>query len=260
MRMKVWTAGLILLLCIGLFPLAVFGATDYYPLVSDGADLLTDGQEQELEAEFARIRDTYQVELIVVTVESLGTWSVDSYANRIYDTRGYGYGENQDGVMLLVAMESRDYRILANGLGSDAISNQELDEICDAVAAELSAGDYAQACRVFAAECEYQINGEINGFPFDFSLNLLIAVAVGLLVAIITTSIMLSQLKSVKPRQGAQEYRKENGMQMTRASELYLYSTMTRIPRQTDSGSRSGGRGGGFSGGGGSRKIGGGKF
>lgn len=260
MKTKLWMIGLILLLCLGTFSFAVYGSNESYPLVSDGADLLTDDEELELEAEFTRIRDTYQVELVVVTVDSLGTWSVDSYANRIYDSRGYGYGENQDGVMLLVAMESRDYRILANGLGSDAISNRELDEICDAVAAELSAGDYAQACRVFAAECEYQINGEINGFPFDFSLYLLIAGAVGLLVAIITTSIMLSQLKSVKPRQGAQEYRKENGMQMTRASELYLYSTMTRIPRQTDSGSHSGGRGGGFSGGGGSRKIGGGKF
>ncbi len=257
MKKKLFITGLIFLICLTMLPLSAYAAADQSALLSDGADLLTESEEQELLAELNRIREAYQVDVIVVTMDSLGTYSPDSYVEYLYDSQGYGYGANQDGVLLLVAMEERDYRILANGFGSDAISYSELDELCDAVAQHLSDENYAEAFQVFAEECEYQINGEINGFPFDFTTNLLIALGVGLVVALIVTAIMLSQLKSVKPKRGATVYTKAEGMQMTRSSDRFLYRTVSRIRRETNS-SSSGGRS--YGGGGSSRKVGGGKF
>ena len=245
---------MLLLLCLSLFTLSVWGATDG-SLLSDGADLLTDAEERELLATLSRIREAYQVDVIVVTVDSIGEASPDAYVNDLYDSQGYGYGVNQDGVLLMVAMESRDYRVLANGVGADAISDGELDDICDVVASYLGDGDYVGAFGAFAEECEYQINGELNGFPFEWGKNLLIAFGVGFAVALVTVLVMLSQLRSVKPQRGAAVYTKADGMRMTRSSDLFLYRTVSRIRRETES---SGG--GGSRGGGGGRSVGGGKF
>ena len=82
----------------------------------------------------------------------------------------------------------------------------------------------------------------------------------GCLIALIVVLVMLSQLKSVKPKRGAAEYTKADGMRMTRSSDLFLYRTVSRIRRETDSSGSHGGGGyrGGSSGGG--RRVGGGKF
>ena len=252
---KKLTFVMLLLLCLAMLGLSVWGATNG-TLLSDGADLLTDHQEQELLTTLNRIRADYQVDVIVVTVDSIGSYSPESYVNYLFDSQGYGYGANQDGVLLLVAMESRDYQILANGLGADAISDSDLDSLCGVVESYLRDGDYMGAFCAFAEECEYEINGAINGFPFDWGKNLLIALVVGLAIALIVVLVMLSQLKSVKPKHGAAEYTKADGLHMTRSSDLFLYRTVSRIRRETES---SGSHGSGGSSGGG-RRVGGGKF
>lgn len=256
---KKLTFVMLLLLCLAMLGLSVWGATNG-TLLSDGADLLADHQEQELLTTLNRIRADYQVDVIVVTVDSIGSYSPESYVNYLFDSQGYGYGANQDGVLLLVAMESRDYQILANGLGADAISDSDLDSLCGVVESYLRDGDYMGAFCAFAEECEYEINGAINGFPFDWGKNLLIALVVGLAIALIVVLVMLSQLKSVKPKRGAAEYTKADGMRITRSSDLFLYRTVSRIRRETDSSGSHGGGGyrGGSSGGG--RRVGGGKF
>ena len=256
---KKLTFAMIVLLCLSLFALSAWGATDG-GLLSDGADLLTDRQEQELLTTLNRIRAEYQIDVIVVTVDSIGSYSPESYVNYLFDSQGYGYGANQDGILLMVAMESRDYQILANGVGADAISDSDLDALCGVVESYLSDGDYLGAFSAFAEECEYEINGELNGFPFEWGKNLLIALGVGLAIGLIVVLVMLSQLKSVKPKHGATEYTKAEGMKMTRSSDLFLYRTVSRIRRETDSSSSHGGGGSRGGGGGGGRRTGGGKF
>ncbi len=104
----------------------------------------------------------------------------------------------------------------------------------------------------FASLCKYEIEGERNGFPFNFGMSLLVSVVIGFVVAFIATGVMRSKLKSVRSRTGAREYTRPGSMQLTRSSDLFLYRTLDRRrkPQQTSSGSR----------GGGGRHVGGGKF
>ncbi len=215
----------------------------------DGADLLTDSQESELLAELERISKEYKVDVIIATTPSTDGYTPESYTEHFYDSNGYGYGTGRDGVILLISMQDRDYQIISNGLGAKAISIGDIDSIGESISPLLTSEDYSDAFDKFLSMCEYQIDGEINGFPFRFGRNLLICLVIGFVVALIATGVMASKLKTVNKRAGAAEYTKQGSMNLTHSNDLYLYSTVTSVKKQSSS-----------SGSGSSRNSGGGKF
>ena len=251
MKRKIFSLISVFLICFGL-TVACFASNQSY--VTDGADLLTDSEERELHAALTKISDTYGSQIAVVTLPSLD-YSIDYYVNELYDGEDYGYGSDKSGVLLLVCMNPREYRILSNGLANNAISSYEIDVISDEIVSCLSAGDYAEAFDIYADECEYYLDGYINGFPFDFGPNLILALIVGLVVALIAVSGMKAQLKSVRRQNQANAYVKAGSMNITRAGDYFMYRTVTRRPKpQNNSSSSSSSRSGG------SRSVGGGRF
>ena len=240
-----------LFLCVAL-SVTAFAETST-PRLFDGADLLTETEEEQLLSRMDAVSEKFKVEIVIATFRSIDGYSADEYVEFYYDQYGFGYGASRDGVLLLVDMGERDYRILSNGLGAAAISRDDIDTIGDAVASYLSDGDYADAFHRFVDECEYEINGQINGFPFDASTSLWISLIVGLVVGLIVTGVMIGQLKSVRRQPAATEYVKRGSMQVTVARDIFLYRTISRQKKESNSGRSSGSSGS-------SRNIGGGKF
>ena len=223
------------------------------PRLYDGADILTASEESKLLERLNSVSDKFDVEIAIATVESLDGYTADRYVNKYYDENSFGFGDSRDGVILLIAMQEREYRILSNGLGARAVTADEIDYIGDSIAPSLSDGDYYDAFNEFIDECEYEINGEINGFPFDFTTNILIALVVGFIVAFIVTGTMKAKLKSVRMRSEAGEYIKHGSMKLTKSYDFFLYRTVSRRRKEnnTSSSSRSSGS---------SRNVGGGRF
>lgn len=249
MKRKIFSLISVILLCLSLTVVCFASNPEY---VTDGADLLTDSEERELYATLAAISDAYGAQVAVVTVPSLDV-SIDYYVNDIYDGGAYGYGSDKAGVLLLVCMNPREYRILSNGFAADAISSYDIDVISDAIVSYLSDGDYAEAFDTYASECEYYLGGYINGFPFDFGANLILALIVGVVIALIAVSSMKAQLKSVRRQNQANAYVKSGSMNITRAGDYYMYRTVTRSPKPKSNSSSSSSSGG-------SRNVGGGRF
>ena len=249
MRKRIITFVLVLMACF-MIPANAFAAQDTQRLF-DGADLLTETEESRLINSLDSISQMYKVDIIIVTVDTVGDYTSDEYIEYYYDENNCGYGENHDGVLLLVTMWEREYRILSNGLGADAISSGDIEYIGEVISYYLSEGDYEEAFRRFISECEYEIDGEINGFPFNFGTNLFISLAIGVTVALIVTGVMKSELKSRKMQLAATEYTRPGSMKVTTANDLFLYRTMNRYKKESSSsGSRSSSR----------RNVGGGKF
>lgn len=251
MKKRVLTLLFALFICLG-STVSVFANEDKTRLYDD-ADILLMAEEIYLSDKLDQVSEEYKVDIIIVTVETIGMYSSDTYIENVYDSNNFGYGDNKDGVLLLLAMQEREYRILSNGFAADAISSEDINYIGDEIVSYLSDGYYVDAFDLFIDECEYQINGEINGFPFPFTMAILISLAIGFIVSLIVTGVMRAQLKSVKKQNSAKEYTKAGSMKLTLSRDLYLYRTINRRPRETSSksGSRSSG---------GSRNIGGGRF
>lgn len=249
-KKNILTIVVVLLLCIG-FAIPSFAnegdvLSDGERLY-DGADLFSAEEEKDIEDKLNKVTDKYDVEFIIATVETVGDYSATEYTEQYYDDGKYGIGDKRSGVLLFITMDDgkggRAYRIHTRGFAEVAISESEQIDIGDDVATYLSDGDYADAAEVFIEKCEYQINGEINGFPFKFGRNLIISLVIGLVSALIVTGMWKGQLKSVRQQSGAANYTKQGSFNVAFANDFFLYRKVTREkkPDNKSSSSSSGG-------------------
>ena len=241
-----------LLISLILTAVLILPVSAAHPYLVDQADILSDSEESSLLAELTQVSREYGVNLAVVTVDSLGGRSIESYANDYYDQN---YGASADGVMLLLSMEEREYWLLTEGFGMTAIPDQRIDDITGHFVSDLSDGDYADAFMTYAALCEDHFEKAKNGEPYQdpvFSLSdLLIGFAIGAVIAFIIVSIMKGQLKTVRMQPMAKNYIRSGSFVLTKEKDRFLYRNITKRAKPKNNGSSSGG---------GSRGGGGGKF
>ena len=131
-----------LLLCL----LLILPVSAAPPNVVDNADLLSPTQTAHLEQKAQTLTDTYDLDVAIVTVNSLGGKSSQAYADDFYDNNGYGIGSRYSGVLLLVSMTEREVAISTCGDAIDAITDREIDRLLDTVAPYLSDGEYFDGC------------------------------------------------------------------------------------------------------------------
>lgn len=220
-------------------------------LVWDEAELLNETEVAQLNSKLEGISKKYKAEIRVVTLSSMDGGDIDEFLEYLYDESGFGYGENHDGVLLVVCMDPQEYRILSNGFAGEAITSGDIDAIGGAFKSDLRGGNYADAFDTFADKCEYYLDGHINGFPFNTGKNLLICLGIGLVVALIVTGIWKNQLKSVRKQSAANAYVKAGTMQITQSGDFFMYRNVTKTQKQSSSSSGSSGS---------SRSTGGGSF
>ena len=216
------------------------------PLVVDDANLLSDSEEQDLLRTLQDISNRHQMDVVVVTVDSLRGQSPRNFADDFYDYNGYAY----DGVLLLVCMGSRDWYISTTGFGITAVTDAGLDYMAEQFLGDLSAGYYYDAFMTYAQLCDAFIEqakagnpydeGNLPKEPFPFGKNLLISLVIGLVVALISTGIMKGQLKSVRLQSGAKNYVKTDSLRVTNSREMFLYRQVHKQARPKQDSSSGG--------------------
>ena len=76
------------------FPVSPVFAAEDAPRLVDGADLLTDSEETALRDKLDEISERQQVDLVIVTTDSLEGKSPMEFADDFYDYNGYGFGDS----------------------------------------------------------------------------------------------------------------------------------------------------------------------
>ena len=209
-------------------------------LVYDEAELLNDSEELALEEKLADLSNKHDAQIVVCTIASMDGGDIDEFLGYLYDEMGFGYGENHDGVLLLVCMDPREYRILSNGFAGEAIDSGDIDSIGDVIVSDLSDGNYAAAFDKFADRCDYYLDGFINGFPFNFGKNLVICLIIGIVAGLIVAFVLKGQLKTVRKQNQANVYVKPGSMQVTVHNDFFLYRDVTRTKKESSSSSSGG--------------------
>ncbi|MCQ2419021.1 MAG: TPM domain-containing protein [Clostridia bacterium] len=232
------------LLCLSLAaPVFATEPDDAYDnqLLIDDADLFSDSEEKELNDYLYQMSRSANAEFVVLTVDSIGSVSADDFANEYYDDHDYGYGEDRDGVILLIAMESRDVCVSTNGNTYNRIKPQK---IRNKITPYLSDGDYYYAVEKYAALCEEKMTAPLVSFRC-----IPISLLIGFLISLIITSAMKGSMKSVTKQFNATSYVRDQSMQLSQSQDTFLYMHLDRVPKPTQS-SNSGGGGRSFSSGG----------
>ena len=233
------------LICMTL-AVASFAESDM-PRLIDDADLLTDSQESTLLSKLDEISRRQQADVVIITVDALDGYSPMEFADDCYDYFGYGFGEDRDGVLLLVSMESRDWWMSTCGFGITAITDAGIEYISEKFLSDLSDGNYEDAFTVYAELCdefftqaktgEPYDRGNMPKEPFDVGGSLLVAAVVGVVTALVATNIMKNKLKSVRMQSAAGSYVKQDSMNITESRDLFLYTHVDRHakPKETSS-------------------------
>lgn len=247
------------LLLVMALPLAVAAETDpgnAWLVLFDKANILTDTEESVVFQSLFHYNTQRELAIVIYTVDSLDGSFVDDRAESLYRQNANYYPSANGGVLLLVAMEEREWYIYTTGDAYDYLTDAALDDIEDAIVPLLSEGDYYEAFMTYASLCDKYLTmgqeGNIYRGTFPWGQNIVIALIIGAVVGLIVVSSMQAQLKSVRPRREAHEYTRPGSMNVTRSRDLFLYRTVSRRPKPKDSssgrsgGSSSGGRGGSF--------------
>ncbi len=249
MKNRLYTVFFALLLFI-LMAFPAFAASDM-PRLVDEAGLLTSSEERELLDKLNEISERQQVDVVIVTANSLEGASAMDYADDFYDENDYGFGYERDGILFLISMEERDWYMSTSGFGITAFTDAGLEFLSEKILNDLSKGDYAQAFTTFAEMSDDYIAQAKTGKPYDehhlpkdpFRLlfYLVAALVIGFVISLIVTGIMRSKLKSVHGQTAAGNYIKNGSMKLTTRNDLFLYRHVTRRekPKQQNT-SRSG--------------------
>jgi uncharacterized protein len=235
------------LLILLLLPVSASASSQY---VIDEAHLLTEQEVMELDAGCRQFRETSNMDLVFLTVDTLGGIPAMVYADDYFDAH---YAE--DGILLLVAMEEREWHISTCGTAIEAFSDIDLSSMEDSLVSKLSNGKYFKAFQTFLSDAEYYwCNEEVS----DLDAGLFFGVPSGAVIALIVLFIMRSNMNTKRSQRSAGNYEVEGSFNLRRHQDLFLYSKTSKkeIPKESDksdstthtssSGRSHGGRGGKF--------------
>lgn len=220
------------------------------PRLTDEADLLSDSEETDLLAKLDEISERQECDVVVATVNSLEGKTAMEYADDFYDYNGYGYGEERDGIILLISMEERDWWMSTCGYGITAFTDAGQKYMSDKFITMLSDGEYADAFAKYADLCDEFLTQAKTGEPYDTgnmpkeSLNIIwlpIDLAVGLFAAFIVASLKKMKLKTVRRKAEAQDYVVDGSFRVTKNYDCFITKSVTTrtIHRDDDSGGSS---------------------
>ncbi len=223
---------LLCLLLLSALPLCAFAASPY---VVDNAYLLDETEEAIITSQCQSIRNKYGMDLVFLTVDSLGGTPAWSYADDYYDSHGY----SPNGILVLIAMAEREWYISTSGTAIRALSDRDLDALGEYMALFLSDGNYYGAFYAFAEEAPRYF-GEEGGA--SLSINWFLSLAAGAAIAGIILLIMRSSMNTRKAQYGAGDYRVSGSFRLLSRSDLFLYSNISKIrrPQQNTNGSSGG--------------------
>ena len=246
-------AALVLLLALTVPAFAADGFADLYYRMNDSAEVLTEDEDSELEASLEELSVRQSFDVIIATIDSLeseGCTSMEEYADDLYDYCQFGYGENRDGVLLLISTGDRKWHISTCGYGITAFTDAGIQYLGEQMTPDMADGDYAAAFRTFVQWSDAYIDAARSGHPYDVKnlpreplspMYLVLAVGIGLVLAWVIVGVMKSRLRSVAFQENAASYVREGSMNLTNSRELFLYRDVHRTERPKESSSSDSG-------------------
>lgn len=158
---KLLTIILVITLCMAMIIPAYAEETHPARLVDD-ADLLTQSEETQLVQKLDEISNRQNLDVVIVTTDSLGGKTAQAYADDYFDYNGYGMGEDDDGIIFVISMGEREWAISTHAYGIEVFTDYVQNKITDVVVPYLGDGDYYEAFDEFATLCDDYITKAVE--------------------------------------------------------------------------------------------------
>ena len=238
---------------IGLATLTICEASIYPASVVDTANLLSENEIKDLTKKIRAVESKHQIKIGVEFLKTITGKDERVAADSLLDKNFSG--AKNGGILLLVVMDTRKWRISTDSLMMKRIP--DTDSLANNFVGDLSAGDYYGAASNYIDGVDkYLTYYEQNGVPYDSSnefdiLSLGFAIIFSIVCGIMFRSSLIDSMSNVQPAISAREYLKRESVKITEKRDHFLFRKVERR-RKSKSSSHSGGGGGGHGGSGGS--------
>ena len=274
-------------LCASLLALpgAAFASDFYYQpqtgtYVYDERGLFSPDEFATLEATGAELAGKYDMGVYFLTTDYMNgldnptSSQRTDYATTYYKEHSLGLnpadGKNYgDGIMFVIAANSRDYVTIAYGQGSYSFTDKGIEVLEDAVLENIKdhRDNWYGAATTYYAEVDRQLDyyarhgkalEPLDGV--DWAIRIFIIIGIPLIVTFVIIRKWMSDMKTAVEQSEAGNYLDPGSVVVTRQNDQFLRTTHTVTPKPKDNDSGGGGGGWGGGGGGGFSSSGGGKF
>ena len=103
--------GFILIALLLITPILAVDYPNLNDFVTDEANIISPEYEQQIEQLAKAIEQETTVEIAIVTVLSLEGLTKEQYALELFEKEGIGKEDKDNGLLILVALEEREYRV-----------------------------------------------------------------------------------------------------------------------------------------------------
>lgn len=250
---------IILAACLMLFCIPCFaGGLWNAPLIDIADGILSDDEISEITALAKDAAEKNKASVgIIFADSSLSRDELTERADALYDDN---CDQKSDAIILAVDVSSRQYYIRQIGK-MNSLKSSAMDNIENAALKGLKKSDWYSAATGFiesVSENMYFSNpddgdysdGDYDDPKADIVKKEVIIICVSIVISLIATGIMAAGMNNAKPGRAAANYIKKDSFKLGEQTDMYLYSTVTKVKIETENRSSGGGGGGGGSRGG----------
>lgn len=231
--------------------------------IYDFADLFTEEEEFFLYNSVNFYIETYDMDMVIVTINDNNKLDAGEYAKDFYDYNYFGKNDKLDGIIYLIDMDTREVYIDTSGNAKLVYDDDRIDRMLDKSFNSLSIGRYYQAAKDFVNDASVYASSGIPDSNEDYfindkgflekkkSANWAITIVGALTIPTVVLIIFISKHKGIKLAVEADNYIDKDKAASVISNDTFLTTHTSRvaIPKSTSSssGGRSGGRIGGSS-------------
>lgn len=210
--------------------------------IHDGAELYSVQEEQEINARLQKIRDEKGIDTVIVTVTDTDGKSARDFADDYLNEGGYGYGSENNAILLLIDMGGREFYI--STMGADVLkcfNDDRIDKMLDNIEKDIVSENYLECAasfmddvsRYMGTDPSVKERGPVTGM--DIAVRLLISVAAGAAVSLITWCILR---RGTPVAVSAGDYLVENSVKIISSEDTFINSVTTtrHIPKESSGG------------------------
>lgn len=255
-------AAFLCLLMINITPVYADDATAP-PRVIDEAELMSEAEEQKLAEKIDQMAEEYQLDIIIATKYDKTAGTIQEEADLTFDTNGYGIGDSRAGILFLVSKNSREWAISTSGDAIGLFSDYDLNRLGSKTASNYFAdGNYYHGFDSYLSLLDKNLNRALNSdnssdapvnteekstdtqtnknLSHDSKTssksgpNVLPALITGLIITIISMSIMSSGMKTANMQNNANAYKQPDAASRIKRNDVFLTTNIMKRPIPKD--------------------------
>lgn len=208
--------------------------------LTDTADIFTDEEEEVMVEQLQTLRETYGTDFVVFTDVSTYGLARKVYAADFFEATGHGLGDDFSGMILFICMEdgNRGWWTAAKGSVKPLFTERSINWLDDRLEPYMKGGDYGAGVIQYLNDLdtlyekgEPPMSGE--ALLFVIGGTLIAGLAGGGFVLFFVTGLM----ETVKEAAHADSYLVKGSFQLRHSRDVFLYRSVSRTRRKSESSS-----------------------